>query len=141
MITICNWDSYQNEHESLDTIPDNESTSKRQRTDTELTTNKNDKECKNERININADINSVFNKPAIEEIEAYAQSQGFSIDSRHFWDYYESRGWMAGKVKMKNWQAAVRTWNRNQTAFGKQTKLSRIGKEVINDGNYTTVTA
>lgn len=28
-----------------------------------------------------------------------------------FWNFYESKNWMIGKNKMKNWKAAIRTWN------------------------------
>jgi hypothetical protein len=28
-----------------------------------------------------------------------------------FWNFYESKGWMVGKNKMKNWKAAIKTWN------------------------------
>jgi hypothetical protein len=28
-----------------------------------------------------------------------------------FWNFYESKNWMIGKNKMKNWKAAIKTWN------------------------------
>jgi hypothetical protein len=82
-----------------------------------------------------------FVKPVPEEVQAYAQSIGCTLDSQNFCDYYESKGWMIGKSKMRNWQAAVRTWKRNQNAYGKKDKLPRISQEVKNDGNYETITA
>ena len=54
-----------------------------------------------------------FVKPTPEEVTVYAKSIGFNLDGERFYDYYESKGWMIGKSPMKNWQAAVRTWKRN----------------------------
>lgn len=34
------------------------------------------------------------------------------LDAQRFVDFYECKGWMVGKNKMKNWKAAVRTWAR-----------------------------
>ena len=32
------------------------------------------------------------------------------IDVNKFINFYESKGWMVGKNKMKDWKAAVRNW-------------------------------
>lgn len=52
----------------------------------------------------------VFCKPTIEEVKAYCDERHNNIDAQHFIDYYESNGWKVGKNSMKNWKAAVRTW-------------------------------
>lgn len=52
-------------------------------------------------------------KPTVEEIKAYCKERKNNIDAEQFFDYYTSNGWMVGKVKMKDWQAAIRTWERN----------------------------
>ena len=54
-----------------------------------------------------------FFKPTLEEVESYCKEKNYDIDAQHFVDYYESKGWMVGKSKMKDWRAAVRNWNRN----------------------------
>ncbi|MCD7754355.1 MAG: hypothetical protein LUH41_07440, partial [Clostridiales bacterium] len=53
-----------------------------------------------------------FTPPTVGQVRDYCQGQGYSIDPERFVDYYEARGWMLGKSKMKNWQAAVRNWSR-----------------------------
>ena len=41
--------------------------------------------------------------------------KGGEHNAQRFVDFYECKGWMVGKNKMKNWKAAVRTWvNKNQ---------------------------
>lgn len=51
-----------------------------------------------------------FVKPTIEQVAAYIQEKGLHFDAEHFFDYYESKGWMIGKNHMKDWKAACRTW-------------------------------
>ena len=57
---------------------------------------------------------SRFAPPTIEEVKAYCQERGNNVDAQKFIDFYESKGWMIGKNKMKSWQAAVRTWERGE---------------------------
>lgn len=52
-----------------------------------------------------------FSPPTVNEVKTYCQEQGYSVDAERFVSYYESNGWMVGRNKMKNWQAAVRNWN------------------------------
>ena len=54
-----------------------------------------------------------FEKPTLSEIKQYCIERGNKVDAQHFFDYYESNGWKVGKNSMKNWQAAVRTWEKN----------------------------
>lgn len=64
-----------------------------------------------------------FVKPTVEEVTNYCKEQQFELDARYFIDYYESKGWYVGKNKMKDWKAAVRTWQRKKTeTFNKPTK-------------------
>lgn len=56
---------------------------------------------------------SKFIPPTLEEVTAYCQERQKGIDPHKWHDYYTSNGWMVGKTKMKDWKAAVRTWERN----------------------------
>ena len=51
-----------------------------------------------------------FVKPTVEEIAAYCSERKNGIDAQAFFDFYESKGWKVGAVKMKDWRASVRTW-------------------------------
>lgn len=53
---------------------------------------------------------SRFAPPTPSDVEAYAAGKGLKIDADQFCDFYESKGWMVGKNKMKDWKAAVRGW-------------------------------
>lgn len=54
-----------------------------------------------------------FTKPTIEEIESYCHERKNNVDAIKFYDFYESKGWMVGKNKMKDWKACIRTWEKN----------------------------
>lgn len=51
-----------------------------------------------------------FKVPAVEEVAAYCAERRNNVDAQSWWDFYQSKGWMVGKNKMKDWKAAVRTW-------------------------------
>ena len=55
-----------------------------------------------------------FIPPTVDEVQAYCEERKNGVDARCFVDFYESKNWVVGKAKMKNWKAAVRTWERNR---------------------------
>ena len=55
-----------------------------------------------------------FTAPTVQEVTNYCRDKGYSIDAERFVDYYESVGWKVGKNQMKDWKAAVRTWQRKE---------------------------
>ena len=54
-----------------------------------------------------------FIKPSLDEVKAYCQERQNNVNAERFMDYYESNGWKVGKNNMKDWKAAVRTWEQN----------------------------
>lgn len=71
---------------------------------------KNEKELKNNKNNIGR-----FTPPDVIEVQAYCYERNNNVDAQAFVDFYSSKGWMVGKNKMKDWKAAVRTWERSNT--------------------------
>ena len=63
-----------------------------------------------------------FIAPTIEEVQAYCKERGNSVDAQRFIDHYSSNGRMVGKNHMKDWKAAVRTWERNGYQSANQPK-------------------
>lgn len=61
-----------------------------------------------------------FIPPSVEEVEQYCIERSNNIDAQSFIDFYESKGWMIGKNKMKDWKAAVRTWERSRKKENKE---------------------
>lgn len=52
--------------------------------------------------------------PPIDDVILYCKQRKNNIDAHQWFDHYEARGWMIGKNRMKDWRAAVRTWERNE---------------------------
>ena len=73
-----------------------------------------------------------FKPPAVEDVRAYCKERNNNVDAQQFVDFYEAKGWMLGKNKMKDWKAAVRTWERNDT----NGQASRDHAENKRYGNY-----
>lgn len=61
-----------------------------------------------------------FIPPSVEEVEQYCIERSNNIEAQSFIDFYESKGWMIGKNKMKDWKAAVRTWERSRKQENKE---------------------
>ncbi len=72
----------------------------------------------NKRNEIKEEINTgkatAFIPPTVGDIQSYCKERNNTVDAAYFFDFYSSKGWMVGKNKMKDWQAAVRTWERTE---------------------------
>lgn len=53
---------------------------------------------------------AIFLPPTISEVKEYCEKRKNGISPEQFVNFYQSKGWMIGKNKMKDWKAAVRTW-------------------------------
>ena len=62
-----------------------------------------------------------FVAPSLQEVKDYISEKGYTVDAQRFIDFYEAKGWMIGKNKMKDWRAAVRTWARRPDQTPNQT--------------------
>ena len=51
-----------------------------------------------------------FKPPTVDEVRDYCRTRNNSVDARAFCNYYGARGWKLGSTEMKDWKAAVRTW-------------------------------
>lgn len=70
-----------------------------------------------------------FAPPALQEVLEYCAQRKNFVDPHRFIDHYTSNGWKVGKNQMKDWKAAVRTWEKsskqesdkpkNQTPLGR----------------------
>ena len=51
-----------------------------------------------------------FQPPAVEDVAEYCKQRRNGVDAQQFVNFYTSKGWMVGKNRMRDWKAAVRTW-------------------------------
>lgn len=78
-----------------------------------------------------------FTPPTLTEVIDQCNFSGANIDPQGFIDFYESKGWMIGKNKMKCWKSAIRTWarkdkekNQARTVKQKQKPSGLRGREI-----------
>lgn len=105
IIQIVKYESYQ--------VATNELTTNQPTSNQQVTTNKN---IKKER--------SIFIPPTADQVREYCVERGNNVDPNRFVDFYTAKGWIVGKSKMKDWKAAVRTWEKDSIESPKQPKSS-----------------
>ena len=82
--------------------------------------------------------------PTPEEVQAYCDERKNDISGQQFCDFYSSKGWKVGSQPMKDWKAAVRTWEvrrkdtipsitqpQPQISTPKRIRFDEYGNEVI----------
>ena len=79
-----------------------------------------------------------FVPPTVDEVRDYCQERGNMVDPQRFVDYYSSNGWMVGKTKMKDWKAAVRTWEQREKPQNRPQsgRSSNPFLDMLEDGSY-----
>jgi hypothetical protein len=61
---------------------------------------------------INNEQQKRFTKPTLDDVKAYCQERNNGVDAEKWYNHYSANGWKVGKNPMKDWKAAVRTWER-----------------------------
>lgn len=79
--------------------------------------------------NNGADKSTRFVPPTLSEVQDYIQKNNYSVDASTFIDFYTSKGWMVGSNKMKDWKAAVRTWQRKYRNTGNTSDIGVVLKD------------
>jgi hypothetical protein len=79
-----------------------------------------------------------FIPPTLEEVIKYLKENNIiNVDAEKFWHFYNSKGWMIGKNKMKNWHSAIVIWNKNSIISPKdemtQLEVDTLLKKVFKD--------
>lgn len=86
-------------------------------------------------------IRSRFVPPTVEEVRAYCLERGNGIDPSLFVDFYEARGWIAGRGKMRSWKAAVRTWEKRNASAAEENQPAtrRTGHLTVDENGEEVV--
>lgn len=131
IITIENYDKYQL---SGTTDGTNDGTTYGQPMDNDGTHPKKEKKEKKEKNIKEIKPKPLRNKipPTVDMVREYCESRNNGIDAEVFCDFYQSKDWMIGKDKMKDWQASVRTWEKKHgtNISAKNTKSERPSSDV-----------
>jgi hypothetical protein len=77
-------------------------------------------------------ITNKLNKPTLEDVKSYCLERKNSVDPQRWFDYYTANGFKVGKNQMKDWRAAVRTWENNN----KLQPLGHLVQAAKKDSDY-----
>ena len=77
-------------------------------------------------------LKKLFVKPTLTEVIDYCNATQANIDPQGFLDFYDSKNWMIGKNKMKDWQACVRTWKRKEAESNKHRMAKQQERKKVN---------
>ena len=78
---------------------------------------------------------SKFIPPTVDQVREYCKERKNNVDAETFVDFYTGKGWMVGKNKMKDWKAAVRTWEKNRDVSRSSVKPNQF--QAFEQRNYT----
>lgn len=109
--------------------------------DIDIDKEKDKEEDKDKNNKKNNKTTSRFTPPTLGEVQSYCFERNNNVDAERFIDYYTSNGWKVGKNSMKDWKAAVRTWERadKQTAQqqgGIMDDFNRMNERITNGGLF-----
>lgn len=85
---------------------------------------------------IESDNKRRFTPPTVEQVREYCTERGNKVDPQTFVDFYESKGWMVGKNKMRDWKAAVRTWEKGDQTRRKQNPALKYEQTAIKKTDF-----
>jgi hypothetical protein len=78
-----------------------------------------------------------FLKPTVIDIKEFCKERKNNVDCETFYDFYESKDWLIGKNKMKDWKACVRTWEKRNNKNKDNTTSHRHQKgQDYGDGSF-----
>lgn len=93
----------------------------------------NEKESKKEKEN-ECYIRARFTPPTLAQVSEYCKERCNGVDPQHFMDYYTANGWKVGKNPMKDWKAAVRTWENAEKGGAKSAGKPQTAQSSRFDG-------
>lgn len=78
-----------------------------------------------------------FSPPSLREVREYCEKRNNNVEPQKFIDFYTAKNWMIGKNKMKNWEAALRTWeHRDKCDRHKHPAASQHSKQMKDDRRW-----
>lgn len=117
IITIINWDIYQNKENENNQQSNQQLTNNQPSTNQQLTTDKNVKNVKNDKKKKKI-TKKKFIKPTLEELKKFALELGSWVDPEYFLDTQITNGWILKNGNpVKNWKSCFRTWHKNDIKY------------------------
>lgn len=140
-ICVTNFDRHLSESSKTRALTNKRKQSFRERSPKHPSVPREEKKREEKKVSKTEEAVPSFRPPAVEEIRDYCTARNNKIDPEQFRDFYESKGWMVGVSKMKDWKACIRNWEkrsdperttaRKQTSF--ESNLSALERFAASD--------
>lgn len=125
-LQITTWEHHQNVRAQKPKYPEPESICIQMNTDVyECSRNPNPNPNPNPKENERA---RRFVPPSVSDVADYCRERGNHVDPQTFLDFYASKGWRVGNTPMKDWKAAVRTWEQREKTGGKTVSAQKYSQ-------------
>ena len=79
---------------------------------------------------------SRFTPPTIDEVETYCLERMNGVNAQVFIDFYSAKGWKIGNSPMKDWKAAVRTWEQRDNKTPQSHVSTNPFMEAVQRGDF-----
>jgi len=135
-----------NEYKSIQKIQMNTNdtnTNTKTKTDTKENTNTNTESVLPPKPPTGGTAQKRFTPPTVEMVAEYCRERNNGVDAQRFVDYYSANGWkVGGRSAMKDWKAAVRTWEGNgygsATVSTQKTEAAPVNKYAPPEGTVAS---
>lgn len=80
-----------------------------------------------------------FIPPSLEEVQAYCKERNKGVNAEKWYNHYSAVGWKVGRNPMKDWKAAVRTWEQGENRTPQPAETAKSGNvflELLKEGVY-----
>lgn len=135
LLTVCNWGKYQTKEteNSTERVPECSANG-----NPNVPSNNNEEQLINNENNVIGVKSKRFTPPSIEDVKSYCLERKNRVDPEEFIDFYQSKNWMVGKNKMKDWEASVRTWEKRGKEQASKNKNPALfyQQSSIDDGRF-----
>ncbi|MDB5345307.1 MAG: hypothetical protein JWP89_3684 [Schlesneria sp.] len=126
-IRVTNFDRHLSESSKKRALANNRKQGLRERSTKATRVPREEKKREEKKVSKKEENAPSFRPPTVEEIRDYCTARNSTVDPEQFRDFYESKGWLVGAAKMKDWKAALRNWEKRdhaeRTQGRKQTSL------------------
>jgi hypothetical protein len=113
-IWVTNFDHHLSESSKKRALANKRKQSFRERSPKATSVPREEKKRAEKRVSKREEQASSFRPPTVDEIRDYCTARNNKIDPEQFRDFYESKGWLVGSAKMKDWKACIRNWEKRE---------------------------
>ena len=82
-----------------------------------------------------------FVPPTLDDVQTYMDEIGeHRFTALRFWNYYEAKGWILGKARMRFWKLVLDNWiERENSKAARKAKSQKVQQNIVTFNEFTPV--